>query len=173
MITTCFHKTPVGELILGVHKGKLCLLDYRYRKMREAVDQRLQKFLECKYTDGSDPLLDQARQQLHQYFDGSRTDFDLPLALAGTDFQQSVWMELLKIPYGKTTHYSGLAQQLGNEKAVRAVASANGANAIAIIVPCHRVIGSDGTLVGYAGGLTAKRKLLELEQSAVQGEFAW
>ncbi|KAB2868464.1 MAG: methylated-DNA--[protein]-cysteine S-methyltransferase, partial [Bacteroidales bacterium] len=91
--------------------------------------------------------------------------FELPLLLIGTPFQKSIWNELLKIPYGKTETYMGLSQKLNNTKAIRAVAAANGANAISIIVPCHRIIGSNGELVGYAGGVDVKQKLLRLENS--------
>ncbi len=91
--------------------------------------------------------------------------FDIPLLLVGSEFQKSVWNALLQVPYGVTETYLGLSKNIENEKAIRAVASANGANAIAIIVPCHRIIGSDGSLVGYAGGLNAKRKLLNIEKA--------
>lgn len=109
-------------------------------------------------------LIQNAVKQLTQYFDGSRTAFDLPLMAEGTDFQKRVWDELKKIPYGETRSYGQIASSIGNPKAVRAVGGANNKNPIAIIVPCHRVIGSGGTLVGYAGGLNIKEMLLELEQ---------
>jgi methylated-DNA-[protein]-cysteine S-methyltransferase len=105
-----------------------------------------------------------ALQQMEAYFEGTLTDFDLPLAQKGTDFQQSVWKGLLDIPYGKTTSYLAFSRQLGNEKAIRAVGTTNGKNKIAIVVPCHRVIGSDGSLTGYASGLWRKKWLLEHEQ---------
>lgn len=102
-------------------------------------------------------------RQLQEYFAGERRQFDLPLDLRGTDFQKRCWQALLKIPYGETRSYADIAQAIGNRAAVRAVGLANGQNPIAIIVPCHRVIGSDGSLTGYGGGLATKRKLLELE----------
>jgi len=104
-----------------------------------------------------------AIQQLREYFAGQREDFDLPLVLHGTPFQLSVWRNLQKIPYGKTVSYLDLAKKIGNPKAVRAVGLANGLNPIPIIVPCHRVIGSDGSLTGFGGGLPTKQKLLALE----------
>ena len=104
-----------------------------------------------------------ATQQLREYFAGKREDFDLPLVLQGTPFQLSVWRNLQKIPYGKTLSYLELARKIGNPKAVRAVGLANGSNPIPIIVPCHRVIGSDGSLTGFGGGLPTKQKLLALE----------
>ncbi|WP_456696320.1 methylated-DNA--[protein]-cysteine S-methyltransferase [Aeromicrobium sp. P5_D10] len=112
----------------------------------------------------TDSLLDDVEQQLAEYFSGARTDFDLPLANDGTQFQQKVWGELRRIPYGETASYGDIARRLGYEPVVsRAVGAANGANPIPIIVPCHRVIGSDGTLTGYAGGLERKKTLLDLE----------
>lgn len=131
--------------------------------MRNAVDNRLQKYLKAEYVEQDDPVIEQTRQQLEEYFNQERTTFDIPLLLAGSVFQQTVWKALIEIPYGETSTYLKLSQQLQNEKAIRAVASANGANAISILVPCHRIIGSNGDLVGYAGGLPAKKKLLDLE----------
>ncbi|MBJ2139033.1 methylated-DNA--[protein]-cysteine S-methyltransferase [Paraglaciecola chathamensis] len=105
----------------------------------------------------------EAKQQLSEYFDQQRKAFDLPLAPVGTDFQQNVWQQLSAIPYGETCSYADIAKQLNNPNAVRAVGSANGKNPISIVVPCHRVIGANGTLTGYAGGLTRKAALLTLE----------
>lgn len=108
-------------------------------------------------------VIQEAIKQLEDYFSGNRKTFDVPLSIVGTDFQQSVWKELMEIPFGETRSYLELSRQLSNPDAIRAVASANGANAISIIIPCHRIIGSDGSLVGYAGGLDAKKRLLRLE----------
>ncbi|MDW6019478.1 methylated-DNA--[protein]-cysteine S-methyltransferase [Vibrio plantisponsor] len=110
-------------------------------------------------------ILNQAKIQLEEYFSGRRTQFDLPLAAKGTDFQQSVWQALCKIPYGETWSYQQLADEIGNPNAVRAVGLANGKNPISVIVPCHRVIGKNGKLTGYAGGVETKEKLLQLERS--------
>ena len=158
-----YHKTDVGEFILGSFEQKLCLMDYRYRKMRISVDKRIQKGAQAKYIERNDDVLDLTKQQLNEYFSGDRTKFDIPLLMIGTDFQKRVWEALMAVPYGVTSSYLELAKNIDNHKAVRAVASANGANAMSIIIPCHRVIGSDGNLVGYAGGLAAKKRLLKLE----------
>ena len=113
----------------------------------------------------ADPRVVDVFSQLKEYFNRERKNFDLPLDIVGTDFQKKVWKELLKIPYGETITYNLLAINLGNNKVIRAAAGANGANPLPILIPCHRVIGSDGTLVGYGGGLEIKQKLLELEGS--------
>lgn len=155
--------TPVGVLILGSFQEQLCLADWSYRKMRQTIDQRLSSGLQADYKEGNSPVLDEAEKQLLQYFNKERQKFELPLLMVGTAFQKRVWNALLKIPYGATRTYLELSQNLGDEKAIRAVAAANGANALSIVVPCHRIIGSDGKLTGYAGGLQAKKKLLELE----------
>lgn len=112
--------------------------------------------------------LQNAVLQLKEYFDGQRTDFELTLNPSGTDFQKKVWTELLKIPFGKTVSYLDIAKKLGDPKTIRAAASANGKNPLWIIVPCHRVIGSDGSLTGYAGGLWRKKWLLDHENPVKQ-----
>lgn len=160
-----FYKTRIGDLILGSFNEKLCLLDFRYRKMRETVDTRIQKGLNASFTEHSSPVISAAKTQIDEYLNGDRKEFSLPLLMVGTDFQKSVWHSLMKVSYGATASYLQLAQDIGNEKSVRAVASANGANAIALIIPCHRIIGSDGQLVGYGGGLSVKQRLLRLEQN--------
>ena len=165
-LNTILYKSPVGELIMGDFNDQLCLCDWRYRKMRQEVDNRIIKGLNTESIEQSTPLLVETQKQLAAYFDKKLTVFDLPLLFIGTDFQQTVWKALQQIQYGKTKTYLDLAKQLKNPKAIRAVASANGANAISIIVPCHRIIGSNQELVGYAGGLSAKKKLLELEQGS-------
>jgi methylated-DNA-[protein]-cysteine S-methyltransferase len=109
-------------------------------------------------------VLERARHQLARYFDGTLTSFDLPLAPEGTPFQQAVWQALLDIPYGETTNYAALAARIDRPNAVRAVGAANGQNPIPIVIPCHRVIGKNGSLVGFGGGLETKRRLLDLEQ---------
>lgn len=111
----------------------------------------------------SNPIIDKCWQQLEEYFSGKRTNFDLPISADGTEFQQKVWQTLLTIPYGETWNYGQLAQAIGNNNASRAVGAANGKNPISIIIPCHRVIGANGTLTGYAGGLIAKEWLLKHE----------
>jgi len=171
VIKTTYYKSPVGELILGSYQDSLCLCDWRYRRMRTTIDKRIQQLLGVSFSEEPCNVVDKAIGQLEAYFSQTLTEFDLPLKLAGTEFQQSVWNELLKIPYGKTSSYLSLSNKLNNPKAIRAVASANGANAISIIIPCHRIIGSDGSLVGYAGGLPAKKRLLKLESGVEQLEM--
>ena len=158
-----YFKTPFGELVLGSYQEKLCLADWRYRKMRTAIDNRLKKGLNAEFVEEPSDIIEKTKKQLNEYFNKERTTFNLSLLLVGTDFQKTVWNELIAIPFGKTNSYLELSKKLKNEKAIRAVAAANGANAVSIIVPCHRIIGSDGKLVGYAGGLTTKKKLLLLE----------
>jgi len=159
-----YHKTKIGELILGSFEGKLCLLDFNYRKMRNAVDNRIKKGLNADFIEEDSEIIEKTRTELDEYFKENRREFDVPIRMVGTDFQKSVWNALLKVAYGTTSTYLQLAKDINNEKAVRAVAGANGANAIAIIIPCHRIIGSSGELVGYAGGLPTKKRLLTLEQ---------
>ncbi len=122
-------------------------------------------------TDTIPPELRQAHQQLSEYFRGTRNTFDLQLNPQGTDFQKRVWEKLLKIPFGRTISYLELARRLGDEKSIRAAAAANGKNPIWLIVPCHRVIGSDGSLTGYAGGLWRKKWLIEYEKGGLQGSL--
>ncbi len=165
-ISIRYYQSPVGELILGDYQNQLCLCDWHYRKMRSEVDNRILKGLQAEFIEEQTPLLTETQKQLDAYFDKKSTAFDLPLLLVGTAFQQTVWKALQQIDYGKTQTYLGLSKQLNNPKAIRAVASANGANAISIIIPCHRIIGSNQELVGYAGGLSAKKKLLALEQGS-------
>ena len=160
-----YFQSPYGELILGEFEEKLCLCDWRYRKMRNSIDNRIKAGLKADYVEQTSSIIVETQMQLNEYFKGKRKKFDIPLLLVGTDFQKSVWHALMQISWGDTETYLGLSRQLENEKAIRAVASANGANAISIIIPCHRIIGSDGSLVGYAGGLATKSKLLKLENA--------
>ena len=160
-----YYHSPCGEMILGSFDGKLCLCDWADGRRRTSIDQRLQRILNANYVEGTSDVIEKARHQLDEYFSHQRREFDNPILFVGTDFQKKVWNELLKIPYGKTISYGDLAQRIGMPNAVRAVANANAVNAISIIAPCHRVIGSNGTLTGYGGGLERKRFLLELEIS--------
>lgn len=173
MIITSYIETPVGRLIVGVYDGKLCLLDYEYRRMMPAIKKRLLTNLGAEFEEGEHSLFAQVRLQLGEYFNGQLNEFDLPLLFTGTDFQKRVWQALTEIPLGNTRTYMQQTKLLGDEKAIRAVARANGENCLAIIIPCHRVVGADGSLTGYAGGLEAKKWLLEHEAKvagrAVQG----
>ena len=165
LISIQTYKSPIGEILLGSYGDKLCLADMKYRRMRINIDKRIQKGLNAEYIEQNSVVIEETMKQMKEYFTGERKEFDIPLLMVGTDFQKSVWDGLLKVPYGTTSSYLELAKNIGNEKAVRAVASANGANAISIMIPCHRIIGSNGDLVGYAGGLPVKKRLLELESN--------
>ena len=156
-------KSPVGELILGSIDDKLCLCDWKYRKLRDQVDSRIKEALNASFIEEESSVILKTISQLKEYFDGTRETFDIPLRLAGTPFQVSVWKSLLRVNYGYTESYLGLATIFGKAEAIRAVASANGANAISILIPCHRIIGKNGKLTGYAGGINAKKDLLLLE----------
>lgn len=165
-----YFQTLFGEMIIGSFNQKICLIDWRYRKMRESIDQRLKKQLNAEFEIKSNSVQELAKKQLQEYFDGQRRSFELDLLLVGSPFQKKVWEELQNIPFGETISYLELSKKLGNEKAIRAVASANGANAISIVVPCHRVIGSDGQMTGYAGGILAKERLLQIEGVLINGQ---
>jgi methylated-DNA-[protein]-cysteine S-methyltransferase len=160
-----YYKTKYAHFILGSFENKLCLLDFKYRKMRTTVNNRLKKGFEAEFIEQDDEILKETRKQLDEYFDMTRKEFSILMITVGSDFQKSVWEALLKVPYGATSTYLQLAKDIGNEKAVRAVASANGANSIGLIIPCHRIIGSNGELTGYGGGLPLKKRLLKLEQN--------
>ncbi len=164
-IRTCVYKTPLGELQLGSYGDYLCLCDWRYRKMMSVIEKRLSRYFKADLAQGDSSVLQETRRQLDEYFARSRKQFDIPILTPGTEFQNKVWTELMEVPYGTTSTYLKLAEKIGNRNSVRAVAAANGANAISIIIPCHRIIGSNGTLVGYAGGLATKKRLLKLERN--------
>ena len=138
-------------------------MEFIDRKMLESELKDLQKRLDAPLVTSPGPHLKELKLQLEQYFRGDREKFNLPLLTPGSEFQKDVWKGLQKIPYGTTRSYKEQAKAMGRPEAVRAVANANGANRIAIIVPCHRVIGADGKLVGYGGGLWRKKRLLALE----------
>jgi methylated-DNA-[protein]-cysteine S-methyltransferase len=162
---------PYGDLVLGSFRDRLCLCDWKYRKMRTVIDNRIRERLQAEYSEGESEINARAESQLLEYFAGRRKEFSIPLIMAGTEMQEQVWSRLTGIPYGKTISYLELSKQLGKPDAVRAIAAANGANAISIIIPCHRVIGINGDLTGYAGGLNVKRKLLQLEQGQIQEDL--
>lgn len=157
-------ESPVGPLIAGADERGVALLEFSDRRMLESQLATLRKRLKRALVPGSHPHLDRLREQLAEYFDRRRRDFDLPLHAPGTPFEESVWRALLAIPYGEVRSYSGIAEAVGSPKAVRAVGRANGMNRIAIVIPCHRVIGKDGSPVGYGGGLWRKQRLLDLER---------
>ncbi len=149
-------KSPVGTLKLVASEAGLAAILWEHDNPRRVR-------LEAASEDEQHPVLLEAERQLNEYFDGKRQAFSLDLDFAGTEFQKKVWHALLTIPFGETRSYGQIAKQIGNASAVRAVGAANGRNPIAIVAPCHRVIGSTGKLTGYAGGLDAKERLLALE----------
>jgi AraC family transcriptional regulator of adaptative response/methylated-DNA-[protein]-cysteine methyltransferase len=162
-------QTPLGPMLAGAVPDGICLLEFVDRRMVETQLQRLGRRLRAELVPGASPHFDALQRQLDEYFAGGRRRFELPLALAGTPFQRRVWAALQEIPYGTTRSYAEQAAAIGAPRAVRAVARANGDNPVALIVPCHRVIGRDGTLVGYGGGLWRKRYLLDLEAGRRRG----
>lgn len=156
--------TPLGPMLAGATEHGICLLEFVDRRMIETQIKRLQKLLNARLVPGQSKYFDKVSLQLKEYFEGQRQVFTVPLVLDGTEFQQNVWNQLQKIPFGKTKSYQEQAIAIGNSRAVRAVAKANGDNRIAIIIPCHRVIGKNGALVGYGGGMWRKQYLLDLER---------
>lgn len=179
---------PVVQIILGAMGGKLCLCDWKNSRRRMQNTNRIKRLLKAelvyitsvqertellaKASDLQDSLsvLDKTEKELAEYFAGSRKSFDIPLLLVGTDFQKSVWLALQEIPYGEVVSYMGVSQAIGNPQAIRAVSQVIGSNPLSILIPCHRVVGSNGALTGYAGGLVAKRYLLELERAQKRQE---
>lgn len=158
MIHIQHYASPCGTLVLASWRGTLCLCDWSERKI-----SKLEQAFGAKCTEVPTDVLRQAVSELDEYFAGSRTSFTVPLLPIGTDFQCCVWQALTTIPYGATMSYTQIAQQIHRPQSVRAVAQAIGANPLSLFIPCHRVIGADGSLTGYAGGIAAKRLLLHTE----------
>ncbi|TCW82938.1 XRE family transcriptional regulator [Burkholderia sp. SRS-46] len=156
--------TPLGPMFVCATERGVCLLEFVDRRMLETEFQDLQRRARARILAGENRHTRQAERELGEYFAGTRLRFDVALDTPGSAFQQSVWQALQAIPYGSTASYSEQADKLGKPQAVRAVAGANGANRVAIVIPCHRVLGKDGTLTGYGGGLARKQWLLEHEQ---------
>jgi len=154
-------KTPMGDLMLVANTSELIGL---YFAGCDHIPAELKQWKR----DARHPILRQANVQLQEYFTGKRTEFSLPLHVTGTDFQERVWWQIALIPYGKTISYADLAYKAGKPKAVRAAGANTGRNPLSIVIPCHRVIGKNGGITGYAGGLDKKRYLLELEKSTVK-----
>jgi len=157
--------TPLGPMLALANDDGLALLEFVDRRMLETQLQRVRRRFRCAILPGRHAHLDAIAHELTQYFAGDLQRFSVPLALHGTEFQMKVWKRLLKIPYGQTLSYAGLARDIGVRDAQRAVGRANGDNRLAILIPCHRVIRSDGTMCGYGGGLWRKKWLLEHEQA--------
>lgn len=164
MIKITKIETPIGELVAGSTKDGICLLEFADRENLSAEYEELAKLLETTVKSGSSWHIWLLKRQLKEYFRGKRKEFTLKLVTPGTAFQQAVWNGLQKIPYGETISYHEQAASLRNKGATRAVGHANASNRIAIVIPCHRVIGADGALTGYGGGLTRKKWLLNHER---------
>ena len=164
LVTVTRISTPLGPMIAGATENGICLLEFVDRRMIETQLARLRKHLHAEILPGTSPLFELLSDQLNEYFNRDRTSFDVPLITPGTAFQKRVWAALQAIPYGETRTYAQQAEAIGQPTATRAVARANGDNRIAILIPCHRVVGKDGSLTGYGGGLWRKRYLLDLER---------
>lgn len=159
-----YYNSPCGEIVLASMGDELCLCDWNEMPCAERNKHRLVKYMNAVFRVETSDVLEQTKKQLDEYFAGTRKTFDIPLHPVGTEFQQQVWNALLKIPYGETRSYKDIALSIANPKGIRAVAQAIGANGISILIPCHRVIGSNHSLTGFAGGIEAKRILLEIER---------
>ena len=157
--------TPLGSMIMGVHDSGLCLLEFAERRMLDTQLKRLARHMGRVFLPGEHPLMDTVKKELDAYFNGTLREFTVPLQAPGTAFQESVWGALRAIPYGETRSYAQVAELIGHGDAMRAVGRANGDNRIAIIIPCHRVVGSDGEPTGYGGGIWRKEYLLAMEQA--------
>lgn len=164
MICLKHINTPLGVMRIGATDDGICLFDFQYRRSIDSIMKRIETLAGDKFGEVEHPHFQLLEQQIGEYFTGKRKEFDVPLHLLGTPFQKKVWQGLLQIPYAETRSYKQQSIYLGNEKAIRAVAGANGENGIAIIIPCHRVIGENGSLTGYGGGLQRKQWLLDHER---------
>ena len=163
IIDLCRIETPLGTMIACATAQGVCLLEFTDRKMLETELKTLAKMLNAHILPGPNPYFEVLKQELEQYFNGTLQHFTVPLFSPGTSFQQEVWAQLRQIPYGETRSYAQQATAINKLSAIRAVASANGMNRLCILIPCHRVIGADGSLTGFGGGLWRKRWLLDLE----------
>lgn len=174
-LTVSLHPTPLGQMLAVFSEAGLCLLEFPERKAVEAELRALQKAhqaQQARFVWRNTARSQALQHELDQYFAGRLQTFSTPLALLGTPFQQAVWRELQTIPYGETRSYKEQAARIGKPQAMRAVAAANGQNRISILIPCHRVIGSDGSLTGYGGGLERKRALIDLESGQAAMVYA-
>ena len=157
--------TPIGEMVACATENGICLLEFSNRKSLPIENNQIEKNFKAKISIGENQHLTQLENELKQYFAGVLKDFKVALDPVGTDFQKLVWQELLKIPYGESRSYKKQSISMNRPKSMRAVANANGKNKISIVIPCHRVIGEDGTLHGYGGGVDRKKFLLDLENA--------
>jgi AraC family transcriptional regulator, regulatory protein of adaptative response / methylated-DNA-[protein]-cysteine methyltransferase len=173
-VVIAWIESPLGPLVAGARTEGVCLLEFTDRRMLNAQMDAVRRRFRCAVVPGESPHFVQLREELQAYFAGALRQFSVPIVAPGTAFQEQVWNELLRIPYGETRSYEALAETLGNPGAQRAVGRANGMNRIAIVIPCHRVVNKDGKLGGYGGLLWRKEWLLHLErtgQSALRLPF--
>jgi len=159
-----FTSSPIGELLLTSTDKGICYVWFVEDNQKEKLISGLEKKFDKKIEFNTNAHLEKCKEQLQEYFVGTRKEFDISFDLSGSQFQQKIWKLLGEIPFGKTISYLDLSKKYGDVKAIRAIASANGENPLSIIIPCHRVIGTDGSLTGYAGGLARKQWLLQHEQ---------
>jgi len=171
-IAVTTYQSPLGLMFLGATENGICLAEFHDRIHLEKTLLKLAEGLNAQFIEEENPHLNQLKEQLTLYFDKKLHEFTVPLILTGTDFQQKVFQSLIKIPYGSTSTYKNQAIVLGDVKSIRAVATANGLNKIAVVIPCHRIIGSDGSMVGYAGGIHRKEALLQLEGALQQTQLS-
>ncbi len=165
-------ETPIGNMIAGAVDEGICLLEFHDRRMLPTQYERVQSLLNATMVERDHHHIQTLRIELKEYFENGRKEFSVPMVYPGSPFQIKVWESLLKIPYGKVRSYQFQSELLGNPKAIRAMAKANGDNRLAILIPCHRIIGSNGEMVGYGGKIWRKKYLLELEGALVkQGEL--
>jgi AraC family transcriptional regulator of adaptative response/methylated-DNA-[protein]-cysteine methyltransferase len=181
-IQVTWLESPLGPLLAAATSASICLLEFTERRMLEAQFATLRRRFKVPIVPGANRHLEQLRRELAEYFAGERRRFSVPLNYPGTPFQQKVWNELLRIPYGETRSYEDIARAVGSASAVRAVGQTNGLNRICVVIPCHRVVNKDGKLGGYGGGLWRKQALLTLEQGqkeldmrppAPQAQWGW
>lgn len=171
MLISGLIETPLGKMTAIVNDEGLVLCEFGDRRALPAQLERVDRIFGETPVPGTHRFIDQAQRELDEYFNATRERFTIPLVVKGTPFQEQVWRQLLEIPFGRTTTYEQLGRQIGRAGAARAVGRANGDNRIAIIIPCHRVIGADGSLTGYGGGQIRKRRLLDHEHRGLQMTF--
>jgi AraC family transcriptional regulator of adaptative response/methylated-DNA-[protein]-cysteine methyltransferase len=170
-VSLAMLESPVGPLLAGATSKAVCLLEFTDRRALVKQIESVRKRFPTPVIPGRNRMIDRLSRELSEYFEGKLKKFTVPLEYPGTSFQMSVWKGLLSIPYGRTWSYEDLAKKVGRPGAQRAVGTANGANRIAIIIPCHRVVNKGGKLGGYGGGLWRKRFLLDLEQGQAMSEL--
>jgi AraC family transcriptional regulator of adaptative response/methylated-DNA-[protein]-cysteine methyltransferase len=170
-IVVAWIESPLGPLVAAATSKGVCLLEFSDRRMIDAQFALLRRYFNCAIVPGENHHIKQLRNELALYFDGTLKRFSVALTYRGTPFQEKVWSQLLRIPYGKTISYEDVARRIGAPKAHRAVGHANGLNRIAIVIPCHRVVNKNGNLGGYGGGLWRKQKLLDMERTKANGRI--